>query len=141
MDNKNDLINSIFKVSNSENFITLIKMSEGKNSLLYLLYVSEEDLTPSCISSKLNISRARVTAMLNSLSREKLIDFSKDDSDKRKMYIKLTELGIQAVCNNIATMEKVLLTLGNVIGEETLEEIFKVFEKLSDNKSNDMLCD
>ena len=36
MDNKNDLINSIFKVSNSENFITLIKMSEGKNSLLYL---------------------------------------------------------------------------------------------------------
>lgn len=141
MNNKNDLINSIFKVSNSENISTLIKMSEGKNSLLYLLYVSEEELTPSCISLKLNISRARVTAMLNSLSRENLIDFSKDNLDKRKMHIKLTELGVQTVRNNIATMEKVLLALGNVIGEETLEQIFKVFEKISDNKSNDMLCD
>ena len=141
MKNKNDLINSIFKVSNSENISTLIRMSEGKNSLLYLLYVSKEELTPSVISSKLNISRARVTAMLNSLSREKLIAFSKDDLDKRKMHIKLTELGIQTVLNNISVMENVLLTLGNVIGEETLEQIFKIFEKISDNKSNDMLCD
>ena len=69
------------------------------------------------------------------------IHFSKDDLDKRKMHIKLTELGVQTVRNNIATMEKVLLALGNVIGEETLEQIFKVFEKISDNKSNDMLCD
>ena len=79
--------------------------------------------------------------MLNSLSREKLIAFSKDDLDKRKMHIKLTELGIQTVLNNISVMENVLLTLGNVIGEETLEQIFKIFEKISDNKSNDMLCD
>ena len=57
------------------------------------------------------------------------------------MHIKLTELGIQTVLNNISVMENVLLTLGNVIGEETLEQIFKIFEKISDNKSNDMLCD
>lgn len=141
MNNKNDLISSIFKVSNSENISTLIKMSEGKNSLLYLLYVSEVELTPSIISSKLNISRARVTAMLNSLSRDKLIDFSKDNTDKRKMYVKLTELGQNVVCDNINKMESVLLTLGSVIGEETLEQIFKVFEKISDNNKNDMLCD
>ena len=141
MNNKNDLINSIFKVSNSENFSTLIKMSEGKNSLLYLLYVSEEELTPSIISSKLNISRARVTAMLNSLSRENLIYFIKDTTDRRKMYIKLTELGIQTVCDNINKMESVLLTLRSVIGDETLEQIFKLFEKISDNNINNILCD
>ena len=55
MNNKNDLINSIFKVSNSENISTLIRMSEGKNSLLYLLYVSKEEL----IKAKENPSEHR----------------------------------------------------------------------------------
>lgn len=141
MNKKNELIDSIFKVSNSENFVTLIKMSEGKNSLLYLLYISKDDLTPSMISSKLNISRARVTAMLNSLSREKLIDFSKDDLDKRKIYVKLTKQGKLAVCNNISKIEDVLLSFGSVVGEDTLEQIFKIFEKIIDNNSNEMLCD
>ena len=67
---------------------------------------------------------------INPLNYAELIAFSKDDLDKRKMHIKLTELGIQTVLNNISVMENVLLTLGNVIGETVLR-LFRIEEPIA----------
>lgn len=141
MNNRNELIDSIFKVSNSENISTILRLSEGKNSLLYLLYVSDSSLTPSEISKRLNISRARVTVMLNSLSNENLIEFSKVDDDKRKMYVKLTNYGVNSVCENINKIDELLTLLSNIIGTDSLEKLIEVFDKLNSKTSNDPLCD
>ena len=141
MNNRNELIDSIFKVSNSENISTILRLSEGKNSLLYLLYVSDSSLTPSEISKRLNISRARVTVMLNSLSNENLIEFSKVDDDKRKMYVKLTNYGVNSVCENINKIDELLTLLSNIIGTDSLEKLIEVFDKLNCKTSNDPLCD
>ena len=141
MNNRNELIDSIFKVSNSENISTILRLSEGKNSLLYLLYVSENSLTPSEISKRLNISRARVTVMLNSLSNENLIEFSKVDDDKRKMYVKLTNYGVNSVCENIKKIDELLTLLSNIIGIDSLERLIEVFDKLNNISSNEPLCD
>ena len=141
MINRNELIDSIFKVSNSENISTILRLSEGKNSLLYLLYVSNDNLTPSEISKRLNISRARVTVMLNSLSNENLIEFSKVDDDKRKMYVTLTEYGVNFVCEIINRIDELLTLLGNVIGIDSLEKLIEVFDKINNISSNEALCD
>lgn len=141
MNNRNELIDSIFKVSNSENISTILRLSEGKNSLLYLLYVSDSSLTPSEISKRLNISRARVTVMLNSLSNENLIEFSKVDDDKRKMYVKLTNYGVNSVCENINKIDELLTLLSNIIGTDSLEKLIEVFDKLNSKTSNNPLCD
>ena len=79
--------------------------------------------------------------MLNSLSNENLIEFSKVDDDKRKMYVKLTNYGVNSVCENIKKIDELLTLLSNIIGIDSLERLIEVFDKLNNISSNEPLCD
>lgn len=99
-------------------------------AILYILRQGDIVL-PSEISNEMNISSARVAAMLNSLENKGLITRQIDKSDRRKILVELTQEGKemaekhnQMVVNNTARMLELL-------GEHDAKELVRIMGKLA----------
>ncbi len=99
-------------------------------AILYILRQGDIVL-PSDISNEMNISSARVAAMLNSLENKGLITRQIDKSDRRKILVELTQEGKelaekhdQMVVNNTARMLELL-------GEHDAKEMVRIMGKLA----------
>jgi len=99
-------------------------------AILYILRQGDIVL-PSEISNEMNISSARVAAMLNSLENKGLVTRQMDKSDRRKILVELTQEGKemaekhnQMVVNNTARMLELL-------GEHDAKELLRIIGKLA----------
>ncbi|GAA4653265.1 transcriptional regulator [Anaerocolumna aminovalerica] len=99
-------------------------------AILYILRQGDIVL-PSEISNEMNISSARVAAMLNSLENKGLVTRQIDKSDRRKILVELTQEGKelaekhnQMVVNNTARMLELL-------GEHDAKELVRIMGKLA----------
>lgn len=98
------------------------------------LYVLRQggSVSPSEISTVMNISSARVAAVLNSLEHKELITRKIDSSDRRKILINLTEKGralaeerYQKAVNSTARLLKML-------GEDDAKELVRITKRLAE---------
>lgn len=134
MENKNiktELIESLLEFSNSNYASLFFRIMEGKNAVLHFLNTSNNDVTPTIISQKLEISKARVTAIINVLSKEELIIIEKDKNDKRKMYVKITSKGKAYLLNKLNTIESEMATLVNTLGIEKTSELVEMLKLIN----------
>lgn len=71
-------------------------VSDGKFSVLMALYKNENhQLVPSEISDTLNVTRATITGLLDTLEKDGLVNRCKHASDRRMLTIKITKKGIK----------------------------------------------
>ncbi|WP_042204965.1 MarR family winged helix-turn-helix transcriptional regulator [Paenibacillus durus] len=71
-------------------------VSDGKFSILMTLYNKENhQLIPSELSSKLNVTRATISGLLDGLEKDMLVERCKHPSDGRMLTIKITEKGVK----------------------------------------------
>lgn len=77
----------------------LAKNSGLTPSQLILLQVIERgrDTTPSYLSKELSLSQATVTALLDKLEGRGLLIRRRDTSDKRRVYVELTDAGLRTL--------------------------------------------
>lgn len=73
------------------------KMMHGEMAVIRLLDKADEGLLAGEISRKLNMTTARIAAVLNSLEKKDMILRKNDPADKRRVLVCVTATG-QAVC-------------------------------------------
>lgn len=99
-------------------------------AIFYILY-QKEDVRPTKIAKEMEISSARVAAMLNSLEKKKLISRKRSDIDKRKINIELTKSGTDLAQK---TKEDVLHQVSSMLeflGEEDAKELVRIMSRLA----------
>lgn len=87
---------------------------------------------PSDISSAMNISSARVAAMLNNLESKGLLTRQIDKADRRRVLVELTQDGIEfAKAHNSAVTNYIIKTLKS-LGEHDAKELVRIIGKLAE---------
>lgn len=101
----------------------------GARWIMQLLY-KHKSLTPGEISKKLQITTARVAAILNALEDKKIIIRKIDPKDRRKIIVSLTEDGLTKSQEHKEKMldqiTDVLLKLGKDDTDKLLDIVAKV---------------
>lgn len=115
------------KVTNS-----FIEFFQGEGAVLICLQHSNGPIYPSTISDLVNLSRARVTNIINSLRQKGLVNLEQDENDRRKSLVTLTEKGINFVINGANTLELYMDTLFNAIGEEKMTILIDIVKTVND---------
>ncbi len=135
---KKELIESMLRFSNSSYASVFFKNIEGKNAVLQLLSSTNEMMTPTVLSQKLNVSKARVTAILNVLSKDEYVCLEKEPNDKRKLYVSITKKGIEYLNNQLDLLEKEISLLINNLGIENTVELVKMLKLINGSKDEEV---
>ena len=91
----------------------------GRSSLLHTLYLAGRALTHSEIRAELEITQGSVTFLVDGLEKQGLVSRTVDATDRRVVYVELTESGKQ-VCSSITPA--VVDLLGQISSDFTEEE-------------------
>ena len=106
---------------------------KGEEAILIYLneMIDKNIVTPSLISKSLHISTARVAASLNKLEEKKLIVREIDLKDRRKIVIKLTNIG-SVLANNLKVdhLDKYNKIL-NELGDDDALEFLRILRKIN----------
>lgn len=113
----NDMYNSMGKYLAKYNF------SQAKLNLLMLLYTNqhlrEEELTPSELAERANVTRGTITGLLDGLEREGYVQRRNHPHDRRKITIYLTETGRNLL---FSILPEQLVRITTVLADTTEEE-------------------
>lgn len=110
-DNIDIVFNHLMK-NPSQKLLKLFNDSNtGMGAVFRILKSTSSPITASKISELMNVSEARVTALLNKMQKRGYISKEKSVTDARMTYVKLTELGNceaeklhNILCKNIAVI-------------------------------------
>lgn len=134
--NKDDFINEI---ANGLSDFSLIReklestiLLKGENVLLSYLRECKIS-TPSVLADVLDVTPARIAAILRSLEKKDFIFRGIDLEDKRRVIVKLTEKGAEFAERLKNDIEKHSLALFESLGESDATEFLRLIKKISEN--------
>lgn len=110
------------------------KITENmRGEALAILYILDQKniVLPSEMSSEMNISSARVAAMLNSLEDKGFVTREIDKTDRRKILVNLTEKGRQVAEKHSQQLESHTAKMLELLGENDAKELVRIVEKLA----------
>jgi DNA-binding MarR family transcriptional regulator len=107
---------------------------QGRWWVLVLL-MREENLTssPSELAEKSGVSRATMTGLIDGLEKEKLVKRINDVADRRKFYIKLTELGQAKLDDVIPEYYRRVNQLMGILSLDEGKQLASLLMKLKNN--------
>lgn len=98
-------------------------------ALLYILKQGDIVL-PSEISNEMNISSARVAAILNNLENKGYITRQIDKSDRRKILVELTRKGVRRAEKQNQMVISITARMLELLGEHDAKELVRIMGKL-----------
>ncbi|WP_099224685.1 MarR family winged helix-turn-helix transcriptional regulator [Listeria costaricensis] len=84
----------------------------------------------------LHVSKPSVTQQINALEKKGLIKRIQNPEDKRAAYLQFTEKGEKLIASAIEQFHKSFLDMRDYIGEEDMETLIKLLDKLTDYLNN-----
>lgn len=85
---------ALLAVYDLETFTTLGEYFNGElRTLMYLRIASARKTHPSDLAAQMGVTKQRITTIISSLKDKGLIETRKDEEDKRKMVVTLSENG------------------------------------------------
>lgn len=125
----NEIVTKLQEVYCSEFFGNITELCQGEGMVLLLLNDDPQQIyNPAIISSRLEISRQRVTAVLSGLRKKGLITMELDKHDRRRMNVRITEDGVQYITAKTDKAEKYFDILIDKMG---LDNIMNFVDLLS----------
>lgn len=121
--NYNEKAEEIFEtVTKRKKYIDKVpsNISQGESGVLLYLLNSNNNVSQSDLSEKLDVSIARIVAIINTLQKKELIEKKIDANDKRKTIISITEAGKEIITQR---KKKAIQFIENVIKELDEKEI------------------
>ena len=133
--NRDDFINEI---ANGVSEFSLIReklestiLIKGENVLLS--YLREFKIsTPSILADVLDVTPARIAAILRSLEKKDFIFRGIDLEDKRRVVVELTEKGREFAEKLKSDIEEHSLALFDALGETDATEFLRLIKKISE---------
>lgn len=117
-------------------FDIFVLYSQPEYRILDLLLRNEEDLSPSTLSDILRISRVNITNALNNLESECKITRSIDAQDRRKVIVRLTDVGSKEILEVQDKIINFLAELFETIGEDNRDKLTEVINIITSKISN-----
>jgi len=97
-------------------------MIKGEKAILHYLSHHQEEVIAGDLSKALDVSTARIAAVLNRLEQKNYIVRNIDDIDKRKVYVSLTKTGKEYL---LASREQVIKLMAKLIEEVGEAKIYE----------------
>lgn len=143
IDNKAQLKNAIVELYQTISDFQIAEFTTGEGAVLLYLYQHEEGVYPSVLSSFLDVSRARVTNIINVLNQKKYVEMVNDISDRRKIKIFITEFGKKYIESKVEMVDQFFNRFLDTVGEDlenvisSIEYITKLFKNIGEVGENE----
>ena len=125
-----DIVRTFEGINKSKAFLDVLQSVKGEKVLLIYLFDSGGTSTPGTLAQLLNVSAARIAAILKTLEGKNLIERITDGADKRRVTVKLTESGTQLVEGIRNQAFSRALEIFEKLGEEDSLEFIRIIKKI-----------
>jgi len=112
-------------------FKTASGINAGEPAVLQYLSAHEDGdpATPSKLAKQLDITRARMTRILDSLEKKGLVVREQDPGDKRRMMVSITDEGRERAKNEYASSIRAMDKFIETLGERDANELLRILKK------------
>lgn len=111
-------------------FKNLSEGNAGIHAVLRILYESDDNITAGNISDYMNVSTARVAALLKKMSAKGLIIKDVDANDARITIVRLSPLGLEKVRQMKANLYKQVSAVIDKVGIEKMMDFISVSNEI-----------
>ncbi len=129
---RDEIEEAMLTLTKSQTLNRLITYLEGEGAVLVYLVQCPEGAMPSVISSNLELSRARITNILNSLRQKGYVELEPNEKDRRKIIARLTELGYDNIMEKAIAKESIYDMLYEKLGEEKLRAFLELLQSVGE---------
>ncbi|MGI6010311.1 MAG: MarR family winged helix-turn-helix transcriptional regulator [Ruminococcus sp.] len=109
----------------------LSRPAQGERNVLFFLLSVDKEILAGQIARKLNLSASRVTNILNSLVKKGLVQKRIDPTDKRHVYVSMTEEGKKYVCQKYREVISMYENVFRKLGMEDSVNYIRIVKRLS----------
>lgn len=116
-------------------------LAEGERGILFQLYLHKEGLYSGELSEKIGVGTGRIGNALKHLEKLGLVERTKEEADRRKVKVTLTEEGFDKMSEVTRKVHGLQKKLIDEIGYDRLnayldesEEIFKTLSRIRDEE-------
>lgn len=103
---------------------------EGETAFLFIIKdYGDKPATPSQLSEELGVTKGRITAIINSLTRKDMVRLEKFDGDRRKVDVRITEKGKNYIDEKLASTNAFLRSFIDKIGRKDAEELMRILNR------------
>lgn len=113
-------------------FSKLEKSSKGARIVIKVLDRIGEPTNPKYLAETLNLSTARIAAVLGNLEKRGLISRTMDPDDRRRINVSLTESGKKAAKAEMQDMCNRIIRAFELMGEEDTKKYLELTAKFVD---------
>lgn len=111
--------------------------SRGETRILnYLADTENHTALPSELSVHMDISSARIAATLNSLEHKRMIRRRLDETDRRRILVCITDLGLHFVLQKREQIHQNVEQLLRDLGEKDAQEYVRIIQRIASNAKN-----
>ena len=114
---KDQFLEMLQAISKMELMINLAPFLQGEDALLLHIFLNGPT-NPSILSDELKVTKGRITAIINSLSKKKYILIKLDSSDRRRTLVTLSKDGKTYLEKKLTTADEHFERLFEKIGYE-----------------------
>lgn len=133
-----DIISTFASLNRVRAMIDFQVYLKGENFLLSYLQSIGGESTPSELVQALNVSAARVAAILRSLEIKKLIERIGNGFDKRRVTVRITEKGKEWVAIANSEVYQYAVNVFDKLGEEDTKELIRIMKKIIKIEDDDI---
>ena len=133
--NYNEKAEEIFEtVTKRKKYIDKVpsNISQGESGVLLYLLNSNNNVSQSDLSEKLDVSIARIVAIINTLQKKKLIEKKIDANDKRKTIISITEAGKEIITQRKKQAIQFIENVIKELDEKEIEQYIAINKKIEE---------
>ena len=125
-----DIISTFANLNRVRAMIDFQVYLKGENFLLSHLQSIGGESTPSELVQVLDVSAARIAAILRSLEIKKLVERIGNGHDKRRVTVKITEKGKDWVAIANSEVYQLAVNVFDKLGEEDTKELIRIMKKI-----------
>ena len=133
--NYNEKAEEIFEtVTKRKKYIDKVpsNISQGESGVLLYLLNSNNNVSQSDLSEKLDVSIARIVAIINTLKKKELIEKKIDANDKRKTIISITEAGKEIITQRKKQAIQFIENVIKELDEKEIEQYIAINKKIEE---------
>lgn len=128
---KDKFLHQLQTISKLEMMDKMTPLLYGEDALLLKLFLNEVS-TPKSVADVLNITKGRVTAMINSLRKKMLIEVKPNVLDGRSIELVLTAEGLSYIQRKLKYVDIYFETFLDYIGETDSKILVDLLDVLLD---------
>lgn len=136
-----ELINAIININQASMKNNMSRPLVGEGQILICL-IEKNGLTPGLLSDLTDLGSGRIANILKSMEEKGYIIRKKDDNDKRKVFVYITEEGKKWHQENKKRVEEEINNVLNYIGENDTKELLRILNKIAEynKKKEGKIC-